>query len=84
MADKSTKQSPISKFGAGNLQVEDTPENVTIQFDPRIIIGRFNPSKKALEEGRSGNLKVASTGSYRTLDVSGVRVMLHVIGHGEA
>ena len=77
-------QGPVSAFGTNNLKVEDTPDNVTIQFDPRVIIGRFNPSKKAVEEGRFGNPKVASTGSYRTLDISGVRVMLHVIGRSDS
>lgn len=69
-----------SAYGAGNLLIEDTPEKVTITFDPRVVIGRFNPSAKALEDGRPGNPKVASTRSYRPLDVSGVRVMCHVIG----
>ena len=67
-------------FGPGNLMINDTAEVVTITFDPRRIIGAFNPSAKAREEGRDGNPKVASTGSYRFLDVSGVRLMLHVIG----
>ena len=75
MADKNAPQ-----FGAGNLKVSDTPDKVTIEFDPATIIGRFNPSAKALSDGRPGNPKVCSTGSYRTLDISGVRVMLHVIG----
>lgn len=78
MADN--KQGPKSVFGAANLLVEDASDKVTITFDPRVVIGRFNPSAKALAEGRSGNPKCASTGSYRTLDISGVRVMLHVIG----
>lgn len=73
-------EGPKSEFGAGNLLVDDTTDKVTITFDPRVIIGRFNPSAKALSDGRPGNPKVASTGSYRTLDISGVRVMLHVIG----
>lgn len=73
-----------SKFGANNLLVEDTTDKVTITFDPRVVIGRFNPSVKAREENRSGNPKVASTGSYRTLDISGVRLMLHVIGSSES
>lgn len=86
MADKNTKQTggPKSEFGVGNLKIEDTPESVTIQFDPRVVIGHFNPSKKAVEEGRLGNPKVASTGSYRTLDISGVRIMLHVIGRSDS
>ena len=86
MADKNTKsqERPVSAFGAGNLKVEDTPDKVTIAFDPRVIIGRFKPSAKAAQEGRSGSPKVASTGSYRTLDISGVRVMLHVIGRDES
>ncbi len=75
-----TNEGPKSEYGVGNLLVTDAPDRVTITFDPRCVIGRFNPSKKAIEEGRSGNPKVASTGSYRTLDISGVKVMLHVIG----
>ncbi len=76
-----TKDKVSSKFGAGNLRIDETPEMVTIQFDPRITIGRFKPSAKAIEAGNDGNPKVASTGSYRTLDESGCRVMLHVIGN---
>lgn len=82
------------EYGAGNLLVDDTPEKVTITFDPRVIIGRFNPSAKLLaafrgdETGKvaepQGNPKVASTGSYRILDISGVRVMLHVIGRSDS
>ena len=96
--DKNTKQQerPVSAFGAGNLKVEDTPDNVTIQFDPRVIIGRFNPPKGAVAAWKEsldtdnplpepiGNPKTASTGSYRTLDISGVRVMLHVIGRSDS
>ncbi len=63
-------------FGPGNLLVNDTPEVVTITFDPRRIIGAF----KSKSGDRPGNPKVVSTGSYRTLDISGVRLMLHVIG----
>lgn len=66
MADKTQKQT----FGPNNLTIEETPDKVVIQFDPSRVIGQF----------KTGNPKVASTGSYRTLDVSGVRVMLHVIG----
>ncbi len=69
-----------SEYGVGNLKIEDGADNVTIQFDPRCVIGLFEPGKKAREEGRPGNPKCCSTGSFRTLDVSGVRVMLHVIG----
>lgn len=78
------KKENESMFGPGNLLVEDTPEKVTITFDPRVVIGRFNPSKKAIEDGREGNPKVASTGSYRPLDISGVKVMLHVIGQPQS
>lgn len=67
-------------FGANNLLIEDSSDKVTITFNPQEIIGRFNPSAKALSDGRPGNPKVCSTGSYRTLDISGVKVMLHVIG----
>ncbi len=74
----------MSLFGAANLLIEDTPEKVTITFDPRTIIGQFNPSPKAQADGRPGNPKVASTGSYRTLDISGVRLMLHVIGRANS
>lgn len=74
------RPNPPGKYGAGNLLIEDTSEKVTITFDPRVIIGRFNPSAKAQADGRDGNPKVASTRSFRTLDISGVRLMLHVIG----
>jgi hypothetical protein len=57
-------------FGPNNLAIVDGPETVTMSFDPRRIIGQF----------KSGNPQVCSTGAYRTLDISGVRVMIHVIG----
>lgn len=68
MADK--KNAGSRTYGVGNLAIEDTPDKVSLTFDPREIIGQF----------KSGNPQVCSTGSYRTLDVSGVKVMLHVIG----
>ncbi len=67
-------------YGANNLLIADTPECVTITFDPRVIIGQFKPSARAAAGGSAGNPKVASTKGFRTLDISGVRVMLHVIG----
>ena len=79
MTDKVQAQTATG-FGPNNLRITDVADKVRIEFDPRVIIGRFNPSKKAIEEDRPGNPKVCSTGSYRTLDVAGVRVMLHVIG----
>jgi len=57
-------------FGANNLLIQDEADQVTLTFDPRTIVGEF----------KKGNPKVCSTGSYRTLDISGVRLMLHVIG----
>lgn len=64
------KATKAGTFGAGNLLITDGADKVQIEFDPRQIIGKFS----------SGNPKVCSTGSYRTLDLCGVRVMLHVIG----
>lgn len=59
-----------SVFGPNNLKVTETAEKVTVEFDPRVLIGTF----------KTGNPKVASTNSYRPLDLSGCRLMLHVIG----
>ena len=69
MTDKASKVQEQT-FGAGNLKIEDGTDKVTIQFDPARVIGQF----------KSGNPQVCSTGSYRLLDVSGVKIMLHVIG----
>jgi len=69
---KNKTAAAVNTFGAGNLRIDDGPDNVTIQFDPTVVIGEF----------KSGNPKVCSTGAYRTLDCSGVRIMLHVIGTG--
>lgn len=79
-----TTAKTAAKYGAGNLRIAETEDSVTIEFDPNQIIGRFKPSGKALADGRPGNPKVCSTGSFRTLDISGVRVMLHVIGREQA
>ncbi len=68
-ADTATA-TPPETFGVGNLLIQDGVEEVTVKFDPQRIIGEF----------KSGNPKVCSTGAYRILDVSGVRMMLHVIG----
>ncbi len=57
-----------SVFGADNLQIEQTPECVTIRFDPRVIIGNFS----------GGRNRIASTGAFEKLRDTGVRVMLHV------
>jgi hypothetical protein len=57
-------------FGPNNLRIIDGADKVQIEFDPSRVIGQF----------KSGNPQVCSTGSYRTLDVSGVKIMLHVIG----
>lgn len=69
MPSKTTSEEVVT-YGAGNLKIEETEACVTIQFDPRRIIGEF----------KSGNPKVCSTGAYRPLDLPGTRFMLHVIG----
>jgi hypothetical protein len=79
---KTETQTETQTFGPNNLRITDGTDKVQIEFDPKRIIGAFNPSKKALEadENAKGNPRVCSTGSYRILDISGVKVMLHVIG----
>lgn len=64
--------SPKSEYGPDNLQIVETPEKVTITFDPRVIIGTGDTGFK------SGRNKVASTGAFEKLRTSNVRVMLHV------
>jgi len=75
-----TNTTKTAGFGVANLKITEETNAVTIQFDPETIIGAFK--EKLLKDGsvRPGNPKVCSTGSYRTLDVSGVKIMLHVIG----
>lgn len=70
-AKKADKQAET--FGANNMAITEEADKVTIQFDPARIIGEF----------KSGNPRVCSTGSYRTLDASGVKIMLHVIGRSD-
>ena len=64
------KATDVNQFGANNLRITETEESVTVEFDPRVIVGEF----------KTGSSKVCSTGSYRALDISGARIMLHVMG----
>lgn len=67
MADKG--KTAESAFGPSNLLVTETAERVTVEFDPRQVIGTF----------KSGKPKVCSTESFQRLGVGG-KMMLHVIG----
>jgi uncharacterized protein (UPF0548 family) len=73
MGNKATSENKVvSAYGPDNLQIEESPDKVTITFDPRVVIGTGETGFK------SGKNKVASTGAFEKFRKSGVRIMLHV------
>ncbi len=59
----------VGEFGPDNLQIVETPERVTISFDPRVL------QEKPFNGGRK---RIASTGSFEKFRTTGIRIMLHV------